>query len=237
MELKLDLHIHSARSHDGCMALPEIIAAAKAKGLSGVAICDHDRLLPPQKVSDDFIVIRGEEFSTEYGHLLGLFLTEEIEPGSFSELVGAIHRQGGLAVLAHPFERHGDVGKIAPILPLLDGLEVWNGRANRKRKSANAEAAALAKQRALPCFAGSDAHVAREIGNGYVAIEVETPDLLSIKSALLQQNNPVFGTNGRHYDVARSQRTKLNKTGAGLKQRLKWAAFAVKCWLEDLKKE
>ena len=79
--------------------------------------------------------------------------------------------------------------------------------------------------------------VAREIGNGYVAIEAETPDLLSIKSALLQQDNPVFGTNGRHYDVARSQRTKLNKTGAGLKQRLKWAAFAVKCWLEDLKKE
>ena len=35
MELKLDLHIHSARSHDGCMALPEIIAAAKRAHCDG----------------------------------------------------------------------------------------------------------------------------------------------------------------------------------------------------------
>ena len=43
MELRLDLHIHSERSPDGRMSLPQIAAAARARGLQGVAICDHDR--------------------------------------------------------------------------------------------------------------------------------------------------------------------------------------------------
>ena len=45
MELRLDLHIHSERSFDGCMSLSEIVALARERGLNGVAICDHDRVL------------------------------------------------------------------------------------------------------------------------------------------------------------------------------------------------
>ena len=164
-------------------------------------------------------------------------MQEEIRPGSFREIVAAIHAQGGLAVLAHPFERHGESERFAEILPLLDGIEVFNGRANRKRKTANDEAAVLARVKGLPGFAGSDAHVPREIGNGYVTIQVETPDLSSIKAALLRPNNPVSGTDGRHLDVARSQHTKLKKTKAGPKQYAKWLLFAGKCLWEDLKKE
>ena len=42
MELRLDLHIHSERSFDGCMSLSEIVALARERGLNGVAICDHE---------------------------------------------------------------------------------------------------------------------------------------------------------------------------------------------------
>ena len=233
MQLKLDLHIHSSLSPDGRMTPEEIVAAARAKGLSGVAVCDHDRLLPAASAPEGFPVIRGTEFSTEYGHLLGLFLKAPIEEKDFRACVDAIHAQGGLAVLAHPFARSGDAARIAPILPLLDGLEVWNGRANRKRKTANAEAAALAKARGLPFFAGSDAHLPREIGNGYVTVEAEDLTEEALKAALLRPGNLVSGTEGRHTDVARSQRTKLEKTGAPLRKRIKWALFAVKCQLED----
>ena len=45
MELRLDLHIHSERSPDGCMTLAEIAARARAAGLNGAAVCDHDRTL------------------------------------------------------------------------------------------------------------------------------------------------------------------------------------------------
>ena len=42
MILTLDLHVHSAASHDGRLTPTQIIAAARAAGLDGVAICDHD---------------------------------------------------------------------------------------------------------------------------------------------------------------------------------------------------
>ena len=53
MELRLDLHIHSERSFDGCMSLSEIVALARERGLNGVAICDHDRVLDEVPEFDD----------------------------------------------------------------------------------------------------------------------------------------------------------------------------------------
>jgi len=100
MELRLDLHIHSERSFDGCMSLSEIVALARERGLNGVAICDHDRVLDEVPEFDDFLVIPATEVSTERGHLLGLFVREPIETRKFSESVTAIHAQGGLAVIA-----------------------------------------------------------------------------------------------------------------------------------------
>ena len=96
MELRLDLHIHSERSFDGCMSLSEIVALARERGLNGVAICDHDRVLDEVPEFDNFLVIPRPS-STERGHLLGLFVREPIETRKFSESVTAIHAQGGLA--------------------------------------------------------------------------------------------------------------------------------------------
>ena len=42
MRLTLDLHLHSQASPDGRMTVEEIAAAARARGLHGVAVCDHD---------------------------------------------------------------------------------------------------------------------------------------------------------------------------------------------------
>lgn len=49
MELRLDLHVHSAQSIDGQMSLGEIIDAARSRGLDGVAVCEHDRLFQPTR--------------------------------------------------------------------------------------------------------------------------------------------------------------------------------------------
>ena len=134
MELRLDLHIHSERSFDGCMSLSEIVALARERGLNGVAICDHDRVLDEVPEFDDFLVIPATEVSTERGHLLGLFVREPIETRKFSESVTAIHAQGGLAVIAHPFEHSTDANRLDDVMSRLDGVEIWNSRADRKNK-------------------------------------------------------------------------------------------------------
>ena len=234
MELKIDLHIHSERSPDGCMTLAEIAERARAAGLNGAAVCDHDRVLEEIPEFPDFLLIPGVEVSTEYGHLLGLFVREPIGTRKFKEAVERIHSQGGLAVLAHPFEHSRDAGRIAPIVPLLDGVEVWNSRAERKIADANSLAETFARTHGLRRFAGSDAHVPQEIGHGVTVIQAEACTLEAVKAALLRGGARIQGCRSRAWHTARSQLTKRKKTKAGPAAYAKWAAFALKCCAQDL---
>mgnify|MGYP000664838492 CR=1 FL=1 len=96
MEVKLDLHIHSEHSPDGRMALDEIVACARARGLQGVAVCDHDRALTETWDAPDFLLIPGIELSTDRGHLLGLFVTEQIEAWELDAAIDAGYETGSV---------------------------------------------------------------------------------------------------------------------------------------------
>ena len=233
MKIRLDLHTHSAASPDGRMTLDELVRAAKAAVLDGVAVTVHDAALTDAPVYDDFLIIPGCEFSTEFGHLLGLFLREPIGKMSFVRAINAIHAQGALAVLAHPFEHTRDDGRIAPFAPLLDGVEVWNGRAERKIRDANTLARQFAEAHDLRPFAGSDAHVPEEVGNGVVTLDVPALTLDAVKAALLNADVEISGKRGKSFYVARSQYTKLKKRRARPAAYGKWLLFAGKCALED----
>jgi predicted metal-dependent phosphoesterase TrpH len=234
MELKLDLHIHSAHSPDGRMSLEEIIERCRKAGLDGAAVCDHDRVLTESPDFSDFLLIPGVELSTQYGHLLGLFVSSPIETKDFRQAVDAIHAQGGIAVLAHPFEHSVGAERLLPLLSLLDGMEVWNSRATRKNRLANAQADTFAAQHSLRPFAGSDAHVPQEIGNATLIIEAasKTPD--AVKTALLTGNVRIEGRPSPACYTAASQLTRLKKSGASPIAYLKWVLFAGKCLLRDI---
>lgn len=232
--LRLDLHVHSEASPDGRMSLDELVAAARAAGLDGCAVTDHDVTLTDAPVYDDFLLIPGCEFSTEYGHLLGLFLRAPIGKLSFARTVRAIHEQGALAVLAHPYEHTRTPPHIDTLAPLLDGVEVWNGRAERKIRDANALAARFAEVHGLRPFAGSDAHLPGEIGNGTITVSVPgAPTLAAVRQALLNAPAAVEGKRGASLDVARSQYTRLQKRRARPAAYAKWLLFAGKCAAED----
>lgn len=234
MELKLDLHVHSERSPDGIMTLEEIVSLAKAKGLNGAAVCDHDLALTDPPRFDDFLLIPGVEVSTQLGHLLGLFITGPVETRDFLQAVEIIHSQGGLAVLAHPFEHSRDGSRLACAVPMLDGIEVWNSRADRKIHDANALAASFAQVCRLRPFGGSDAHCPQEVGNGFTVVEAEALTLEAAKAALLEGTARAEGCRSRAWYAARSQLTKRNKSGARPLGYVKWAAFAVKCCAQDI---
>ena len=216
------------------MTLEEIVSLAKARGLQGAAICDHDAVLLDAPEFEDFLLIPGVEVSTQFGHLLGLFLTGPVETRDFFEAVEAIHAQGGLAVLAHPFEHSRDGSRLAPAVPHLDGVEVQNSRADRKIHDANALAVSFAQVCRLRPFGGSDAHCPQEVGNSFTVVEAEALTLEAVKAALMEGKGNPQGRRSRAWYTARSQLTKRQKSGAKPLAYVKWAAFAVKCCLQDI---
>lgn len=234
MELKLDLHVHSERSFDGVMTLDEIASLARAKGLDGAAVCDHGTVLTDLPEYPDFLFIPGIELATQFGHLLGLFVTGPVETADFYEAAERIHAQGGLTVLAHPFEHNRDEARLLPAVPYLDGVEVWNSRADRNIREANALAARFAAAHGLLPFGGSDAHVPQEIGNAAVTVRAEARTLEAVKAALLSGDAAIGGRRGRARQAAQSQLTRRRKTGAGPLDYVQWAAFAAKCLLQDM---
>lgn len=81
----VDLHLHTTAS-DGTFAPEELVAAAKAKDFTAIAITDHDTLagiVPAQREGQrlGLEVIEGVELSCELGswevHLLGYFIRKD----------------------------------------------------------------------------------------------------------------------------------------------------------------
>ena len=246
MNYRLDLHVHTAASPDSRSSLEALTAAAKRRGIDAFAVCDHNRAFYPSSTVDGVLLIPGVEYSTEHGHLLGLFLEapchvpgEETGRVPFSEAVQAIHQSGGLCVVAHPFEHTNRTSEeLAACLDahraVLDGIEGYNCRAVKKRRDANRLAQQAAKRLGLLCTAGSDAHLPGELGRATVTVAAETLTLPALREALAQ---PVSFSCGkcRHLALAKSQFIRLRRTGAAPKAYLRWCAFAGLCVLRALK--
>jgi len=199
----VDLHCHSSASFDSLSSPRAIVRAAVQRGLTHIAITDHERIDGAMRARDlapdGLTVIIGEEIRTARGDMVGLFLTETVPPGmSPIDTAKAIHEQGGLAGLPHPFDRfRGSTGRavgaeaagddaLEELAKHLDYVEAYNSRV--PYPAANQRAADFAKAQALPGVAVSDAHVLMEVGVAYNILTTSVPitDAASLRSALLQ---------------------------------------------------
>jgi predicted metal-dependent phosphoesterase TrpH len=161
--ISLDLHVHSCFSFDSLTTPAQILYEAKRKGLSGVAVTDHETIqggLATLRLNQapDFLVIVGAEYYTEAGDIIGLFLREEIVTRDPLVLIDDIHRQGGIALLPHPYHGHASPVTIAE---KADVIEVFNAR---ETAANNDQALALANKLNKPVLCASDAHFRCDIG-------------------------------------------------------------------------
>ncbi|MHA1501374.1 MAG: PHP domain-containing protein, partial [Candidatus Heimdallarchaeota archaeon] len=106
--VRIDMHTHTNYS-DGTDSAEEIIRQAEKIGLDGIAITDHDTfegLYEALEVETNLLIVPGIEVSTSKGHLLAYGVMDgDFEQGlSPKETVEIIHRYGGIAVPAHPFD-------------------------------------------------------------------------------------------------------------------------------------
>ncbi|HKG56466.1 MAG TPA: PHP domain-containing protein [Candidatus Limnocylindrales bacterium] len=186
----LDLHCHTRASFD-CLAAPaSVVRAAAERGITHLAITDHDRIdgaLEAREVAPaGLAVIIGEEIRTADGDLIGVFLDSAVPPGlSAMDAIEAVHEQGGLVGIPHPFDRfRGSLlrdARMAAIGPLVDWVEVHNARVVG---GGNDLAAEFARTHGLPGVAVSDAHSVLEVGVAYVAVDGDPSTSDGLKAAL-----------------------------------------------------
>jgi predicted metal-dependent phosphoesterase TrpH len=158
-----DFHIHSNHSFDGFMNPETILKICHKAGMNTVAITDHDTMSgyeQGRKHAHEFGIdlIPGIEISTDAGDIVALNVNEPIRSRDWESVVDAIHAQGGLAIMPHPYRSHREIEAIASKCDL---IETFNGRTSEKE---NRLAAELAARLDKPPIAGSDAHVRRELG-------------------------------------------------------------------------
>jgi predicted metal-dependent phosphoesterase TrpH len=172
-----DFHIHTRFSRDSILSEDKFIRVAMERGLTHVAITNHNNVegafavrdrVRELGVEDQLNVILGEEVSTADGEVVGLFLQRTIPRGlSADETADEIHRQGGLVSIPHPFDPfRGSHIREVPLTRLaeagkIDVVEVFNSRVTLQRH--NLRAAEFAANYGLPGIACSDSHASYEI--------------------------------------------------------------------------
>jgi predicted metal-dependent phosphoesterase TrpH len=203
MPFNFDLHTHTFFSGDGVSSPEELITAARAKGLHGVCITDHNTceavtyllekglMRADGSPVDNFLVIPGVEVTTSEGHLLCIGATLP-DPGKLKgrparEVCDLIHQRGGLAIPPHPYDlfRAGIRFSTLETLPI-DAIEVFNAATTLRRY--NRYAFKYAQVRGLPMTAGSDAHHAAAVGTAYTILNTNDFSVKGILAQILKSN-------------------------------------------------
>ncbi len=180
--MKIEMHCHTHHSRCSNMSVKKVLETAKKKGLNGICITDHNcfkGIIEAEKMNEDpnFKIIKGTEFSTKLGDLIGVFLKKEIKYNKNNQsvkwLINEIHKQKGLVILPHPYSFFRRIKiNYEQIKNLdIDVVEIYNGR--NYFSFENKKCLEIAKVLGKPTVAGSDAHFHWEIGT-YV---IESDDL------------------------------------------------------------
>ena len=188
----IDLHCHTSASFDSLASPGAVMRAASSRGLTHLAITDHDRIDGALRARDaapeGLTVIVGEEVKTADGDLIAVFIEKPVPPGLPAlETIAVIREQGGLVGVPHPFDRRRGYGRrsgagLAEIAEAVDWVEIYNARVIDA--SANERAALFARQHALPGLCASDSHTVFEVGVSYNAVRGNPSTAAGLLAAL-----------------------------------------------------
>lgn len=212
---RYDFHMHSSASYDCLSSARGIVAAAKRRGLAGIAVTDHGTVagsLRARDVARDLLIITGAEFYTEdAGDLLCLFIEQDVGSRKALEVIDAVHAQRGLVILPHPLKHHPKPIPAA-VLQAVDGYEALNGRAGWfDAASAPATHGDWSLLKGKPATGSSDAHFTWEIGQAWT--EIDGPaTAANVREALVRGATFPGGGTVPKRDFYLSQFVKMVKT-------------------------
>jgi Predicted metal-dependent phosphoesterases (PHP family) len=187
----VDLHCHTARSFDGIAEPAAVAARAAERGLTHLAITDHETLDGALEARNSappgITILVGCEVNTPEGDLVFVFLDRPLPRGlSARAAIEAGREQGALVGIPHPYDPSRRSLLLDPanedLVPLVDWIEALNGRVGHRIH--NDRAAALARKTARPGIGASDAHSLLEIGTVYTTVHGDPSTPEGLRQAL-----------------------------------------------------
>jgi len=209
--MKADLHIHTNFS-DGVSSPQEVVRAAIEKNIDCICITDHREIkgaIEAMRFGFDknILVLPGIEIATKLGDILGINIKEIIPDGlSVKETIEEIRKQGGIAVIAHPFSwpLHRFRGGKEDFLAA-DAIEIFNASL---LNIFNKKAFNFSQEYNLPFTAGSDAHRAEFVGRAYIEVP---QNILTEKELLTTICEKKIKVKGKNLNIREIPRNGLNK--------------------------
>ena len=108
----IDLHNHTwPRSHDSVLDPRDLVERARAAGLDGICVTEHDAIWDPADLRElceetNFLVLPGVEISTDDGHILSYGVEKYVfGMHRVQTLADHVNERGGTLVAAHPYRR------------------------------------------------------------------------------------------------------------------------------------
>jgi predicted metal-dependent phosphoesterase TrpH len=175
----MDLHVHTyPASPCSSAAEDDLIQEAKRIGLDAICFTDHNFVWDPERIralqnKHQFLILRGNEITTDQGDMLVFGLDEDIQGIiSIESLRRKVTAANGYMIAAHPFRGFltFDAAHLGmtpqkamqkAVFKQVDALEVLNGKVTPKE---NQFAHQVAEGLDLPATGGSDAHEVVEVG-------------------------------------------------------------------------
>jgi predicted metal-dependent phosphoesterase TrpH len=209
---KIDLHVHTALGGDSIIKPEELISRSRQVGLDAVCVTEHHSYFlsdPFRKISAEtgFPVFQGLEYRAMEGHVLifGVRIGEAdlLKGMPMQWAVDWVHKRGGVAIPAHPYQKHnfnGFLGDKVLEIKHLFALEALNASLSFQE---NHRALKAATRLGIKSIGGSDAHGPSVLGRAYTLFQ-ETIRSEEKLTQALRGGNFIPCWNDEFYQTGRS---------------------------------
>ena len=203
--LAADFHNHSSMWSDGGFTPWGLVLEAERQGLDAIAVTGHDEVWDGQlaqrfsRAVGGPIVIGGQEVLAEGRfHMIAAGIKDVVDfHKSAAEVIDDVHRQGGVAIAAHPF--HGIVsGWDEAAMQRLDGGEICHPNIFWM-PSGQAELEEFAARQPIAAIGSSDFHGLGRMGVCRTYVFAREASEAGILEAVRAHRTLVFGAGDRVY--------------------------------------
>ena len=207
--VEADLHVHTF-FNDGLLSPFALVLQVRHQGIHAVVIANHNQVFAAklgrwfsQLVGGPTVLV-GEEITAPGFHIGAIGINERISwRQSAAEVIDEIHRQGGIAIAAHPNSKHWLAFNENDAIGKLDGAEIMHpiAFASRERWEQMRDFYRWANSdgRSLTATGSSDYHWFNSLGSCRTYVFVHSADEHGILEALRDGRTVVYDVEGNTY--------------------------------------